>query len=763
MNAPFSNCLLKGTDHVFELVNNTSSKLMPHHVIGKKFKDAFPEFEQQGLVNVLDNVYLKGEDFEAKELLVKMDQNKDGALVDKYLNMQLTPYRDAAGNVEGVYYFGVHVTEQVLARNKLEESFEKLKSAESLQSSILNSLPAQVALLDHEGKIVAVNQAWKDFGQVNNLNSKNHSVGDNYIKVSGKAIGPDKKSGKEIAKGIVDVINGNNSEFSLEYRCDSAEEKRWFIVRVSPAHSQKDRGAVVMHTNITERKLAEEKIRKSEANLSALIENTDAFVYSLDTNFCYVTFNKRLSRSIRASAGLDIKIGDDVFAFLKNSDPDAAQMWKNRYTEALSGKFLQFEMDYSQAGIPRFFNFFISPIKEGGNVIGLSCFARDITEKKIAENELKRLHKRLLLATRSANMGIWDWDITNDHLSWDDGMFKLYEIEGMKFRSAYDAWLQRLHPEDKEKVNEDIQAAIAGKKEYDTEFRIICNNSAIRYIKATGLVERDAAGNAVRMIGANWDITASKLAEMEVIELNENLEKRILERTSELAEANKALEAFSYSVSHDLRSPVRSIVGFTQIIKDEFENSFGPELKELFGYIHNSGKRMDTIITDLLNLAKLDKAPLNITSINLNDLVSKVWMQLRSAAVHEVEFVVDTFPQVRGDASTIEQVLINMLGNAIKYSSKKKNPLITMGYEEKEDVIVFYISDNGAGFDMKDYGRLFGAFQRLHGDSEFEGTGIGLLLVKRIIEKHGGAIWAEGKIEEGATFYFSLPAEKTRV
>ncbi|HLP49886.1 MAG TPA: ATP-binding protein [Chitinophagales bacterium] len=240
-------------------------------------------------------------------------------------------------------------------------------------------------------------------------------------------------------------------------------------------------------------------------------------------------------------------------------------------------------------------------------------------------------------------------------------------------------------------------------------------------------------------------------------EVNEMLEQKVAERTLELQEANKALEAFSYSVSHDLKAPVRAIHSFTKIIQKDFKQQLPLEVVDLLSHIESNSRRMNCIIEDLLALSKYSRFEPDLAPIDMALLFNTVWDNLQRSVPNKATLTLHALPVVYGDASMIEQVVVNLLSNAIKYSAHHVTPMVEVGAELVNGCSSFYVRDNGAGFDMQYYHRLFGVFERLHSMNDFEGTGIGLFLVKRIVEKHGGTVWAQAKVDEGATFYFTLP------
>jgi PAS domain S-box-containing protein len=253
------------------------------------------------------------------------------------------------------------------------------------------------------------------------------------------------------------------------------------------------------------------------------------------------------------------------------------------------------------------------------------------------------------------------------------------------------------------------------------------------------------------------DITAQKHLEEENKVLTTRLEEKVQQRTKELEIVNKELEAFSYSVSHDLRAPLRAISGYSTMLKEDYEEKLDSEANRIIDVIVSNTKMMSQLIDDLLTFSKMARLELVDKAVNMKTLAEKCVIEIVEVEKLKYKVNIDDLPPCKGDASMLKQVWLNLLGNAIKYSAKKDNPIIEVGAIEDSKNIIYYVKDNGAGFDMKYYDKLFGVFQRLHRSDEFEGTGLGLVLAKRIISKHGGEIWGKASLNQGATFYFSLP------
>jgi signal transduction histidine kinase len=250
------------------------------------------------------------------------------------------------------------------------------------------------------------------------------------------------------------------------------------------------------------------------------------------------------------------------------------------------------------------------------------------------------------------------------------------------------------------------------------------------------------------------DITAVAI---ENVKVKSELERRVKERTEELEELNRELEAFSYSVSHDLRAPLRGINGFMSILLEDHGDKLDEGSKKIVGKVMRNASHMTSLIDNLLTFFKMGKKELVKTKLPMKLMATEILRDLREVEKNRtISTEIKELPEVMGDAVLVKQVWLNLISNALKYSSGRQNTVIEIGFLKKDEKTVYYVKDNGAGFEMEYYNKLFAVFQRLHSQREFEGTGIGLAIVEKIISKHGGRIWAESKVEEGATFYFTF-------
>jgi light-regulated signal transduction histidine kinase (bacteriophytochrome) len=310
-------------------------------------------------------------------------------------------------------------------------------------------------------------------------------------------------------------------------------------------------------------------------------------------------------------------------------------------------------------------------------------------------------------------------------------------------------------PEDRQNTLAEMELQVTARPTMNFENRYVCKDGRTVALSWTAYFDKN---DGVTYATAH-DITERKRAEEEILKLNQELEQRVAERTLQLETANKELEAFSYSVSHDLRAPLRHIDGFVDLLKKRTAATPDEKSQHYMVTIADATRRMGTLIDDLLSFSRMGRAEMAKTQVDLGALVQEVIREHESEARgRTIEWRVAELPVVTGDRAMLRMALVNLISNAVKFTQPRAQAKIEIGCLPGHDAeTCVFVRDNGAGFDMQYADKLFGVFQRLHGADEFEGTGIGLANVRRIINRHGGRTWAQGTIDAGATFYFSLP------
>lgn len=381
----------------------------------------------------------------------------------------------------------------------------------------------------------------------------------------------------------------------------------------------------------------------------------------------------------------------------------------------------------------------------------------DVTSFIDVENALREERQRLQWVLEATRPGIWETNLVTREMTINDRWAEMlgYTVEELQ-PVARHTWWERVHPDDLARAQRALDRHVRDELPYyECDLRMRHKDGRWIWINDRGRVHRrDGQGQALFMSGTHIDIHDRVVAEEAVRALNATLERRVAERTADLERSMKDMEVISYSIAHDLRAPLRSVNGFATLILEEEGERLSPAVRGLFGRIRRSSRDMGAMISDMLELLRVVRVDLEMKPVDMGALACSVIDSLVSGD-QKGRIVVQSLPGVMGDATLLRQVLVNLVDNALKYSQHHPAPAIEVGYDAGFGA--FFVRDNGLGFDMARAQKLFGLFQRLHTGSDIPGTGVGLAIVARIIERHGGRIWAEAQPDEGATFWWTLP------
>jgi PAS domain S-box-containing protein len=409
------------------------------------------------------------------------------------------------------------------------------------------------------------------------------------------------------------------------------------------------------------------------------------------------------------------------------------------------------------------FNSMLSEIGNRTEVLEASNsqLQREVEERKRAEDARNSSQRRVRSLVSAITQVVWVADRRGAFVE-EPESWRAYT--GQSFEEARDFGWRAAFDEPGRESLELAWARVTNTVEtFELELKLWhASSERHRYVTLRAVPLMDQDGTAQEWIGSIQDIEDQRIAEQNLRTLNAELEQRVTDRTSQLEAANKDLEGFSYSVSHDLRAPIRAISGFCTLLERDHDAQLDTEAQRKITVIKGEAERMGSLIDDLLAFSRLGRKALQPADIDMADLAGKVYQRLvGNRDDQQISFRLGSLPHAIGDRSLFEQVWINLLSNAIKFSSKKSDPTIEVGAISDEREHVYFVRDNGAGFDPRYQANLFGVFQRLHHSDEFPGTGVGLALVHRIVTRHGGRIWADGKLGEGATFHFTMPKEES--
>ena len=652
------------------------------------------------------------------------------------------PGLDASGKVVVVVI--VDITERKLAEEKLRAS---LKEVEDLRMALNEH--AIVAVTDPQGRITEVNEKFCEISKY----SREELLGQDHRMLNSGA------HSKTFFRGLWQTIcQGRAWQGDIKNRAKDGSYY-WVATTIVPFldEHRKPRRYVAIRADITPRKLAEE----ARSRLLGVIHSSDDAIISKTLDGMITSWNAGAERLFGYRA--EEAVGRPIRMLipeerLHEADSILARISRNELVSHFETE--RVRKDGSRVDI----SVSISPVHDDeGRVVGASKIARDITASKRAAAALREseIFNREVLNALTAHVAVLDREgrivVVNE--AWR--RFAATQMPGLQaewigvnYLDMCERAAHEDHDETAREVLGGLREVLQGTREY-FGIEYPCHSPQQRRWFRLHVCPMSTRTNAV--VTAHEDITSRKLAEEAVREVNNQLEERVAMRTAELEAANKELESFSYSVSHDLRAPLRAVDGFSQAVLEDFGQTLPEEGRRQLETIRKGAQRMGCLIDDLLAFSRLSRAGMSVRNVDMNQLVQTVLEDLRGEeSTRDIDWRIGVLPLARGDAALLRQVWVNLIGNAHKYTRNRNPAVIEVGSRQEGREQVYYVRDNGSGFDMRYAQKLFGVFQRLHRPEEFEGTGVGLAIVQRIIHRHGGRVWAQAAVDQGATFFFIL-------
>ena len=539
-----------------------------------------------------------------------------------------------------------------------------------------------------------------------------------------------------------------------------------------------------------------EELNKTETLLSSITNSSSDIIYIKDRQSRWIFANPALEHFIGRNA--DELLGKNDLEIYSHPEIGKTILENDRKIMDSGKEEILEEVVEAQDGMRSFISVKTPRFNKEGQVIGLVGISHDITERKKAEEALYKSRAELNRAQKIAHIGSWTWDIIADEVTWSDESYRIYGLVPGELEPNYELFLSFIVPEDREIVNREVREAIDVGNKYNITYNIIRQDGTHRIITSENDFIKDDSGKVIKMYGTNQDITEHKKAEDKMQELVEKLQaseeeltssneelratseelkttneelnlqmdfevaaKRDLEEIArKLKISNRELEQFAYVASHDLQEPLRMVSSFTQLLERRYKGQLDADADDYIGFIVEGSQRMKYLIDDLLEFSRLNTQSREFESILLKITLEDVLRNLKTSIMeNNAQITHDPLPTIQGDPSQINQLLQNLITNAIKFHGDEQ-PKIHISAEESRDEWIIGVSDNGIGIDPDHQEQIFRIFKRLHTREEYSGTGIGLAICKRIIEKHNGKIWVESEQGKGSTFYFTIPKAK---
>jgi len=516
-------------------------------------------------------------------------------------------------------------------------------------------------------------------------------------------------------------------------------------------------GGIAAFMDITERTWMEEQLRRVKEEWEKTFDSVPDLIAILDNQHRIIRANRAMADRLGLTPGQCVSrkcfscVHDDAcppencphIKTLKDGREHRAEV----YEEKLNGYFLVTT----------------TPIyDENGNLLGSVHVSRDITEQKLSEQLLLESERRLKKTQNMAHLGSWELDLVNNVLAWSEEVYRIFGMQPGEFPPCYEDFLALVHPEDRERVrNAYTRSLLAGRKGFDIEHRIVQKSTgAIRHIHEKCEHIRDGNGKVLRSVGMVHDITERKSAEEKIRHLNQELQSSIIELevvNHELARSNMDLQQFANIISHDLQEPLRTISSFLQLISRRYAGTLDEKANTFINLAVEGASHMQQQLRDLLAFSRVGGGQLRRQNVSLGTVIDELMLNLKTVIdENKAEIRVDPLPVVHADRTQLNHLLQNLLANALKFRGEEPPRIHIFSRREKDDWVVC-VRDNGIGIDPRHADRIFLIFQRLHRRSEYEGTGVGLAICKKIVERHGGRIWVQSEQTGGSLFCFTLP------
>ncbi|BDZ71602.1 PAS domain S-box protein [Methanobacterium petrolearium] len=631
----------------------------------------------------------------------------------------------------------MEVNNDITQRKKAEN---KISAAKERYCSIVQHLNDGFIIHDFKGKIFDCNEnAARMFG------STKEEMKTSHLNEFSTATTPN------FSERVDQLIKTGNFEFDGKYKRENGNVL-YYNVKASIVSFEDDGRIQSFIRDTTKHTLAEKALKESEemaqkrlAEIEAIYDSAPIGLCVFDSDLCYVRINNRLAEI--NGIPIDEHIGKTVGEVVPDLEDQAIAVAQEIFETGNTVLGREFNgITPAKPGVIRTWIEQWYPIKNSnGQILGINVAVLEITDIKKAEKALRESEEKLRLAIAGADAGMWFWDLKNNELECTDRCNAIFGIEKDP-KISYDLFLNAIHPNDRKIVNNAFEKSLDNINELKLEIRVLWPDESLHWAYLIGRVYPDNKGNPKEMMGIVIDITDRKTVESE-----------LRETLKQLKRSNAELEQFAYVASHDLQEPLRMVISFLQLLQRRYDNQLDSDANEFIHFAVDGATRMQELINDLLTYSRLGRDTVKIEDVDTEDIIKQILIDSK-VLIEETHTLItyQDLPMIRADYTQMVQVFQNLIGNAIKYQDNQQ-PKIHISAKRSGKDWIFKVNDNGIGIDPKHGDRVFRIFQRLHGRDEYEGTGIGLAIVKRIIEQHGGMIWYESAQGQGSKFYFTIP------